>query len=189
MDSTPEQIATLWRRQMQKGYLKLAVLFALIRGQLHGYELMKRVDELSLGMLKPTAGSIYPTLRELERAGLIKGEWKPEERKKVYTITARGREVLTRAAEKHLNFVSAVRKWILKDLIDLKILDTVEPLSLSPSLMEVVRVLLLEKSSSPKEKVKALKRLRDGFQSMISILDRAMHRIDELVEKLELEKA
>ncbi|MCP8305241.1 MAG: helix-turn-helix transcriptional regulator, partial [archaeon] len=125
MGSTTEEIAYLWRSQMQKGYLKLAILFTLTKGPSHGYQLMKRINELTLGMIAPKAGGIYPALKELEKINLIKGEWEHEE-KKVYHITDKGRDVFRKAVEKHFELTSSIRRWTLKELTDLKIVEEVE---------------------------------------------------------------
>jgi len=39
----PTEIAAKWKDQMQKGYLKMAVLLVLMRRPLHGYEIMKEI--------------------------------------------------------------------------------------------------------------------------------------------------
>ncbi|NWG08782.1 MAG: helix-turn-helix transcriptional regulator, partial [Nitrososphaerales archaeon] len=154
MSLTPEKIVSSWERQMQKGYLKLATLFTLTRGAMHGYRMMGRIKELTLGMIKPTAGGLYPALKELEEEGLVRGEWEQEDRRKVYHITKKGREVFREAVEKHFELVSFTRGWILKGLSELKIIREVkQPLDMTPE----IRVLLLDKKASVKEKIEALK--------------------------------
>src|SRR5699024_6602423 len=57
--------------------LELAVLGLLHEAPMHGYVLRKRLHE-TLGMFRTFSyGSLYPTLRRLQRAGLIAEE--PEE--------------------------------------------------------------------------------------------------------------
>jgi DNA-binding PadR family transcriptional regulator len=41
---------------------------------MHGYEMIKEIEERSEGAWTPSAGSIYPTLQMLEDEGLIRGE-------------------------------------------------------------------------------------------------------------------
>jgi DNA-binding PadR family transcriptional regulator len=41
---------------------------------MHGYEMIKEVEERTEGAWTPSAGSIYPTLQMLEDEGLIRGE-------------------------------------------------------------------------------------------------------------------
>jgi DNA-binding PadR family transcriptional regulator len=41
---------------------------------MHGYEMIKEIEERTQGAWTPSAGSIYPTLQMLEEAELIRGE-------------------------------------------------------------------------------------------------------------------
>jgi DNA-binding PadR family transcriptional regulator len=60
---------------------------------LHGYRAMQRIDEISEGTVRVGPGTLYGAFAALEKAGLIvrTGE---EDRRKSYTLTAAGREVL-----------------------------------------------------------------------------------------------
>jgi len=60
---------------------------------MHGYEMMKALEEKSGGFYSPSAGSIYPTLQMLEDRAFVTA--KEVEGKKVYTITDEGRAILT----------------------------------------------------------------------------------------------
>lgn len=176
-----EEIASLWRRQMQKGYLKLAALFVLTRGSLHGYKMMKRIKELTLGVITPTAGGLYPALKELEKEGLIKGEWRTEERKKVYKITDKGKDVFKKAVEKYFELVSFTRSWILKELAELKIIEEADqPLEVMPA----IRVLLLNEKASVKERIKALEKLRTRFQRLAILFNKMVSHINDRIEEL-----
>ena len=59
---------------------------------MHGYEMMKALEEKSGGFYAPSPGSIYPTLQMLEDRGLVTVE--EVEGKKVYSITDTGRAFL-----------------------------------------------------------------------------------------------
>ena len=181
MGSTPEEIASHWREQMQKGYLKLATLFVLTRGPLHGYQIMKRIAEWTLGLITPTSGGLYPTLRELEKLGLIKGEERLERRRKVYHITERGREVFRESVERHFEFAQSIRGWFFKRLADLNIVGEVEPPS---PMIPAVRVLLLDEEASAEERVEALERLRASFQHLALLFQRMTEHINNRIEEL-----
>src|SRR5215213_6513430 len=60
------------------GVMELAVLGVLREGDLHGYELRKRVRELLGPGSSVSFGSLYPALARLERAGLVR-EVEPDE--------------------------------------------------------------------------------------------------------------
>jgi DNA-binding PadR family transcriptional regulator len=66
---------------------------------LHGYGIMQKVEALSEGEVKIGAGTLYGALQTLEKEGLIVkvGE---EDRRKIYHITAKGREVLKLQVER-----------------------------------------------------------------------------------------
>src|SRR5204863_9492712 len=79
-------------RFFEFGELRLALLSLLGEGPMHGYQLMKAIEERSGGMYRGSAGSIYPTLQQLEDEGLIKGD--RQQGRRVYSVTDAGREEL-----------------------------------------------------------------------------------------------
>ena len=76
------------------GEIRLAILSLLDEGPKHGYQIMKEMGERFGGLYSCSAGSVYPTLQQLEDEGLVTG--KREDGKRVYHITAAGREELER---------------------------------------------------------------------------------------------
>ena len=81
-------------RFLAKGDFKGLVLRALKDRPMHGYELMKVLEERFHGFYKPSAGAIYPALRALLREGYVATNG--EERRRTYHITAKGRGYLRR---------------------------------------------------------------------------------------------
>src|SRR6266487_2331838 len=75
-----------------RGDLKFALLELLQEWPMHGYEMMKALEEKSGGFYAPSPGSIYPTLQMLEDRGLVSVQ--EVEGKKVYSITDSGRAFL-----------------------------------------------------------------------------------------------
>jgi DNA-binding PadR family transcriptional regulator len=74
------------------GELRLALLSLLGDGPQHGYELMRQLEERSGGLYRASAGSVYPTLQQLEDEGLARSE--AVDGKRVYRLTPDGeREV------------------------------------------------------------------------------------------------
>ena len=55
---------------------------------MHGYEMIKEIEERTQGAWAPSAGSIYPTLQLLEDEGLIRGE--ESEGKRRFSLTDEG---------------------------------------------------------------------------------------------------
>jgi DNA-binding PadR family transcriptional regulator len=76
---------------MLQGYLKLIVLKELIESKKTGYELIGRLKKIT--GKKPSAGSVYPLLNDLFKNKFVSK--KNEGAKKVYTITAKGKSLIT----------------------------------------------------------------------------------------------
>jgi DNA-binding PadR family transcriptional regulator len=55
---------------------------------MHGYEMIKEIEERTQGAWTPSAGSIYPMLQLLEEEGLIQGE--ESDGKRRFTLTETG---------------------------------------------------------------------------------------------------
>jgi DNA-binding PadR family transcriptional regulator len=73
-----------------QGEIRLALLALLAEKPMHGYEMMRLLEERLNGSYKASAGAIYPTLPQLEDEGLITS--KKEESKKVCRLTGAGEE-------------------------------------------------------------------------------------------------
>jgi DNA-binding PadR family transcriptional regulator len=79
-------------RVFDRGDLKYVILRLLSTKPMHGYEVMRALEEESGGCYSASPGSVYPTLQMLEDQGYVVCE--EQEGKKVYTITDEGREFL-----------------------------------------------------------------------------------------------
>jgi DNA-binding PadR family transcriptional regulator len=77
--------------EMKRGFLQLLVL-VLLEKDAYGYAMVRAFRDLGYEVEENT---LYPLLRRLEKRGLIAGKWElSEERpRKVYTVTASGREM------------------------------------------------------------------------------------------------
>ena len=77
----------------------MLILKTLALEPMHGYGIGLRLEQISQGVFRVNAGSLFPAFRRLERDGLIKGEWRATEnhrRAKYYALTAQGRGTLRR---------------------------------------------------------------------------------------------
>jgi DNA-binding PadR family transcriptional regulator len=81
-------------RFFEAGEVRIAILSLLSEGSKHGYELMKTLETRSGGSYKVSAGTMYPSLAQLEDEGLIISEQK--EGRRVYQLTDSGRKELER---------------------------------------------------------------------------------------------
>jgi len=78
-----------------RGQLKFLLLSALSREAMHGYKLMEKIEEASMNLWKPGAGSLYPALEELKKEKLIivkENTVSHGRKRKVYEITRLGRK-------------------------------------------------------------------------------------------------
>lgn len=76
--------------RMAKGDVRAAVLALLALEPMHGYQIIREIEERSGGVWKPSAGSVYPTLQLLADEGLITAE--ELSGRKTYSLTDAGRE-------------------------------------------------------------------------------------------------
>ncbi len=73
---------------LAKGDFAGLLLVVLEEKPMHGYELMKALEDRFHGFYKPSAGAIYPALRTLHRKGFVSVTG--GERRKTYRITPAG---------------------------------------------------------------------------------------------------
>jgi DNA-binding PadR family transcriptional regulator len=86
------------RGRARRGDVRLALLRLLAEEPSNGYQLMQTIEERSDGRWRPSPGSVYPTLAQLEDEGLIRSAEADGARR--FEITDAGREHLeTRADE------------------------------------------------------------------------------------------
>lgn len=78
------------RGRARRGDVRLAVLRLLAEEPRNGYQLMQAIEERSEGVWRPSPGSVYPTLAQLEDEGLIRSAELEGARR--FEITDAGRE-------------------------------------------------------------------------------------------------
>src|SRR6188474_511564 len=82
-----------------QGTLYMLILKTLALEPMHGYGIGVRLEQISKGVFRVNAGSLFPALRRLERDGVIAGDWRSSEnnrRAKYYSLTPAGRAMLKR---------------------------------------------------------------------------------------------
>ena len=78
------------RGRRRRGDVRTAVLILLAEEPRNGYQLMQTIEERSEGRWRPSPGSVYPTLAQLEDEGLIRGIERDGTR--LFELTDAGRE-------------------------------------------------------------------------------------------------
>lgn len=82
---------------VRRGDVRAAILVLLAEQPMHGYEVIGQLGERSGGIWRPSAGSVYPTLQQLEDEGLVKGQ--ESEGRRVYALTDTGKTAAAEAAK------------------------------------------------------------------------------------------
>jgi DNA-binding PadR family transcriptional regulator len=87
-------------RRRRRGDVRLALLMLLaVDHPLNGYQLMQGLEERSDGRWRPSPGSVYPALQQLEDEGLIRSVSTEGESGRSFELTDAGREHLTERGE------------------------------------------------------------------------------------------
>jgi len=88
------------RGRRRRGDVRLALLMLLsLEGPLNGYQLMQGLEERSEGRWRPSPGSVYPALQQLEDEGLIRSVQAEGETGRAFELTDAGREHLAERGE------------------------------------------------------------------------------------------
>ena len=78
------------QRFFEPGEVRLALLSLLTEAPKHGYQLMKELQDISGGLYTASAGSVYPTLQQLETDAMVTVA--VEGGRRVYRLTRSGRK-------------------------------------------------------------------------------------------------
>ena len=93
----------IWRcyetkQDVLQGTLALMVLKTLdVLGELHGFGIARRIEQIRGNLLAVNQGTLYPVLLKLEQEGAIATEWGSSEnnrRARFYRLTREGRKQL-----------------------------------------------------------------------------------------------
>jgi DNA-binding PadR family transcriptional regulator len=81
--------------RVRRGDVRAAILDLLAEGReearpWNGYQIIQEIGERTQGVWRPSAGSVYPALQQLEDEGLIRAE-AGDDRRRNYTLTDEGR--------------------------------------------------------------------------------------------------
>ncbi|MBO0808926.1 MAG: helix-turn-helix transcriptional regulator, partial [Actinobacteria bacterium] len=77
--------------RVKRGDVRLAALALLAEEPRNGYQIIQEISERSGGLWRPSPGSVYPALQQLEDEGLIQAETGEGGRRR-YALTSEGRE-------------------------------------------------------------------------------------------------
>ncbi len=77
-------------RKARRGDIRTAALLLLAEEPRNGYQIMQEIEERSDGVWRPSPGSVYPALQQLEDEGLIRLQ--ESDGRKLFQLTDAGRE-------------------------------------------------------------------------------------------------
>jgi DNA-binding PadR family transcriptional regulator len=80
------------RGRARRGDVRAALLLLLAEEPRNGYQLMQAIEERSGGRWRPSPGSVYPALAQLEDQGLVRAT--ERDGAKLFEITDGGRELV-----------------------------------------------------------------------------------------------
>ncbi|WP_433161831.1 PadR family transcriptional regulator [Kribbella sp. CA-247076] len=87
-----------WRGpKARRGDVRAAILAVLAEQPMNGYQIIQEIAERSGGGWKPSPGSIYPTLQQLEDEGLVTAD--AEVGRRTFTLTDEGRAYVAAHAD------------------------------------------------------------------------------------------
>jgi DNA-binding PadR family transcriptional regulator len=76
--------------RVRRGDVRAAILDVLAAEQMNGYQVIQRIAERSGGVWKPSPGSVYPTVQQLEDEGLVSAS--ETQGRRLLGLTDAGRE-------------------------------------------------------------------------------------------------
>jgi len=87
------------KKELSAGFYAVIIMMILSKyGACYGYKILKIIQELSQGFLKPSESTIYELLHSLQKEGVVKSYWAEVSGgvpRKYYELTEEGRKCLS----------------------------------------------------------------------------------------------
>lgn len=99
--------------ELLQGTLDMLILKTLTLGPMHGYAIVRRIQQVTDDVLQVEEGSLYPALYRMAAKGWIEAEWGISEnnrRAKFYRLTQTGRRHLAEEVTFWERFTAATGK-------------------------------------------------------------------------------
>ncbi len=146
--------------RVRRGDVRAAILDLLAEGQpWNGYQIIQEIGARTQGVWRPSAGSVYPALQQLEDEALIRVE-AGEDRRRMYTLTEEGRAYVTEHADELRASWDAVTGSI--DDVEFQLRDTIKQV--------MVAVHQVAQAGSAAQVAQASKILADTRRALYRIL-------------------
>jgi DNA-binding PadR family transcriptional regulator len=121
--------------RVKRGDVRAAALALLAEEPRNGYQIIQEIGERSEGVWRPSPGSVYPALQQLEDEGLIQAET-PEGGRRRYALTTEGEAYVAEHPEEVRAPWDMVARSVGDDAIELR--DLIGQLAMAA--VQVVRV-------------------------------------------------
>lgn len=102
--------------ELLPGNLDLVILKAISLGDVHGYGVLLRIQQISGEAIVVQQGALYPALYRLEQQGLIAGRWGTSEnnrRARFYKLTPLGRRRFAQEQNSWQRLADAIGRSLL----------------------------------------------------------------------------
>jgi DNA-binding PadR family transcriptional regulator len=103
--------------KVKKGDVRAAALALLAEGPRNGYQIIQEIAERSHGIWRPSPGSVYPALQQLEDEGLVRSE--EEGGRRTYHLTEAGSAHLREHRDGTADPWEGVADSVSEEMVDL----------------------------------------------------------------------
>jgi DNA-binding PadR family transcriptional regulator len=104
--------------KVRKGDVRAAALALLAEGPRNGYQIIQEIAERSHGIWRPSPGSVYPALQQLEDEGLVRAE--EDGGRRTYRLTGEGQTHVADHREELAEPWAAVAESVSEEMVDLR---------------------------------------------------------------------
>jgi DNA-binding PadR family transcriptional regulator len=175
-----------WMKEAQKGIIRMGVLILINKKPSHGYEIMKEINSRTKGFWQPTAGGVYPILRDLEKSGYIKGQWQTQKnrRLRVYQITESGEQILRKAILKQTeitNNIGNLFREFARDVLNIELENWSVPNMPSPLSP------FLEEKICAERNLEQLEHERKHIYEAVKTMQERMKLLDKRIKEIKKE--
>lgn len=99
----------------EQGLLQLLILKFIYENQSYGYDLIKQIADVSNNSMNIKSGTMYTTLRRMEKGGFIKSVWREGDigpSKRLYGLTPQGKRYLNKMLHNISNRIPIVQELL-----------------------------------------------------------------------------
>jgi DNA-binding PadR family transcriptional regulator len=119
--------------RVRRGDVRAAILDLLAEGReeaepWNGYQIIQEIGARTQGVWRPSAGSVYPALQQLEDEALIRAD-AGEDRRRMYTLTEEGRAYVEEHADELRASWDAVTGSV--DAAEVQLWDTIRQVAMA----------------------------------------------------------